>query len=276
MQTLAQIRGELERHGLSPRHRFGQNFLIDHNLLRRLVDAAELVPGSLVLEVGPGTGTLTEELLERGCRVVACEIDRGLAALLREKFAGAGGRFTLIEGDCLESKREVSKAVVGALGREAYKLVSNLPYGVGTPLLLALLTSHPACEGMTVTVQKEVGDRLVAGPSSAEYGPLGVVAGLLAEVRRVAVLPPECFWPRPEVTSVMVAIRRRERPPIERPAAFAAFVQRAFANRRKQMRGVLGREAPAAPWPEGISPSARAESLAPGQFVALYRALGGC
>src|SRR4051812_5019410 len=107
MQTLIQIRALLEERGLAPRKSLGQNFLIDQNLIRKLVDASGVGAGDLVLEVGPGTGTLTEELLERGCEVVACELDRGLAELLRERL-GANPRFTLVEGDCLASKREIA------------------------------------------------------------------------------------------------------------------------------------------------------------------------
>src|SRR5690606_14845366 len=109
------------------------------NLVVKLVDEARVGPGELVLEVGPGTGTLTEELLARGCEVVACELDRGLAALLRDRL-GANDRFTLVEGDCLGGKRHVSPAVVEALGGRPFVLVANLPYGAATPLMLALLT----------------------------------------------------------------------------------------------------------------------------------------
>src|SRR6186713_2406397 len=114
MQTLAQIRELLESRGLAPRKSLGQNFLIDHNLIRKLVDASGAAAGDLVLEVGPGTGALTEELLDRGCRVIACELDRGLAELLRERFAATAGsgRFTLIEGDCLASKRALADELV--------------------------------------------------------------------------------------------------------------------------------------------------------------------
>lgn len=273
-QTLAEIRTILESRGLSPRKRFGQNFLIDQNLVRKLVDDSGVGAGDLVLEVGPGTGTLTEELLERGCEVVACELDRGLAELLRERLGTHSG-FTLIEGDCLSHKREVSAEIVEALGTSGdrrerpFTLVANLPYGAATPLLLALLTAHPACCGMYVTIQKEVGDRLAARAGHRAYGGISVVAQTLAMVRMIARLPPECFWPRPEITSVMVAIERRDDHGINDPAAFGGFCQRAFAQRRKQLGSVLGRDIA---WPEGIEPSMRAEGLEPEQLVALWRA----
>ena len=270
-QTLAEIKTLLESRGLSPRKRFGQNFLIDHNLVRKLVDESGVGAGDLVLEVGPGTGTLTEELLERGCGVIACELDRGLTGLLGERL-GSNDRFTLIEGDCLAQKREVSAEIVGALAGRPFTLVANLPYGAATPLMLALLTGHPLCRGMYVTIQKEVGERLAARAGQIAYGGISVAAQTLATVRLIAKLPPECFWPRPEITSVMVAIERRADHGIGDPVAFGAFCQRVFAQRRKQLGSVLGRDIA---WPEGIGPSLRAEALEPGQIVMLWRATGG-
>ncbi|MFG0259192.1 MAG: 16S rRNA (adenine(1518)-N(6)/adenine(1519)-N(6))-dimethyltransferase RsmA [Phycisphaerales bacterium JB041] len=270
-QSLAEIKSLLESRGLSPRKRFGQNFLIDHNLVRKLADESGVGNGDLVLEVGPGTGTLTEELLERGCRVIACELDRGLAGLLRERL-GSNEHFTLIEGDCLAQKREVSADIVGALAGRPFTLVANLPYGAATPLMLALLTSHPECRGMYVTIQKEVGERLAAGAGHQAYGGISVAAQTLARVRPIAKLPPECFWPRPEITSVMVAIERRDGHGIGDPVGFGGFCQRVFAQRRKQLGSVLGRDFA---WPGGIEPTARAEALTPEQIVMLWRSAGG-
>lgn len=269
-QTLADIKTLLESRGLSPRKRFGQNFLIDHNLVRKLADESGVVPGDLVLEVGPGTGTLTEELLGRGCEVIACELDRGLVGLLRERLGGHAG-FTLIEGDCLAQKREVSPEIVDAIGGRRFVMVANLPYGAATPLMLALLTAHPACRGMYVTIQKEVGERLAARAGQDAYGGISVAAQTLATVRQIAKLPPECFWPRPEVTSVMIAVERLSDHGIGDPAAFGEFCQRVFAQRRKQLGSVLGRDIN---WPEGIEPIMRAEGLEPEQIVRLWRAVG--
>lgn len=268
-QSLAEIRDLLASRGLSPLKRFGQNFLVDQNLVRKLVDEAGVTPGEVVLEVGPGTGTLTEELLERGCEVVACELDRGLAALLRERLGERAG-FTLIEGDCLASKRHVSTEVVRTLGDRPFVLVANLPYGAATPLILALLTEHPACRGMFVTIQREVGERLGAGARDKAYGSISVAAQSLASVRTIARLPSECFWPRPDVASVMVAIVRRADHGIDDPVSLAAFCQRVFEKRRKQLGSVLGR---GAAWPEGVGATMRAEELAPEQIVAIWRAL---
>jgi 16S rRNA (adenine1518-N6/adenine1519-N6)-dimethyltransferase len=277
VQTLQVIKELLSSRGLSPRHSLGQNFLIDHNLIRKLVDAAGIGPGDLVLEVGPGTGALTEELLSRGAAVVACELDRGLAALLRERLADpraaltapATASFTLVEGDCLESKREVSRPLAAALGGRPFKLVANLPYGAATPLILSLLIGHPECSAMHITIQREVADRLGAAPSSKEYGPISIVAQALCTVERVANLPPECFWPRPEVTSAMVSLHRRKVPATIAAGRLAEFTQKMFSRRRKQLGSILGR---GFPFPQGIKPENRIEELSVDQVVALAAA----
>jgi 16S rRNA (adenine1518-N6/adenine1519-N6)-dimethyltransferase len=272
VQTQSQIRDLLASRGLAPRKALGQNFLVDHNLIRRLVDASGLGRGDLVLEVGPGTGTLTEELLDRGCRVVAVELDRGLAELLRERLANPeAGFLTLIEADALAGKHALNPEIEAALGGAPFRLVANLPYGVATPLLMTLLVDHPRCGSMHITIQREVADRLLAAPGTREFGPITVVAQALCRLERVATLPPECFWPRPEVSSAMVSLVRRPDPLTADPRRLAEFSQRALQQRRKQLGAVLGR---AFPFPEGVSPSQRAESLTPEKFVALARAAG--
>ncbi|MFG0326215.1 MAG: 16S rRNA (adenine(1518)-N(6)/adenine(1519)-N(6))-dimethyltransferase RsmA [Phycisphaerales bacterium JB037] len=281
MQTLAEIRGLLESHGLSPRHRLGQCFLIDRNLVAKLVDSAGVGPGEVVLEVGPGTGTLTDTLLERGARVVACELDAGLCGLLRDRLGGEE-RFTLVEGDCLARKSavnpEILEAIARAQGLESgrapgpFKLVANLPYGAATPLMIALLVEHPACVGQWVTIQREVGERLMAGPGmpgfdAKAYGPISVLAWAAAECRVIATPGPECFWPRPEVDSVMLQIRRKDHPACADLAGLARFCQRLFATRRKQLGGVLGRGLVES---AGIDPTARVEAVEPARLVELF------
>lgn len=286
MQTLAQIKEILAEHGLSPRHALGQNFLLDHNLIRKLVDASGAHEGDVILEVGPGTGTLTEELLARGCRVVACELDKGLAAMLRQRLADPqallsappSARFALVEGDCLASKSAINPELIEALTSmmgsgtttpPTFRLVANLPYGAATPLMIALLVDHPACRSMHVTIQREVADRLLAGPRSDDYGPLSVLAGTLATVQRVATLPPECFWPRPDVTSAMVSITRRDTPLTDDPRGLGEFCQMLFSKRRKQIGSTLGR---ARAFPPGIRSENRVEELSPEQIIELHRA----
>lgn len=268
-QSLSQIRELLEQRGLAPRQRLGQNFLIDQNLLRRLVAESGAAPGDLVLEVGPGTGTLTEELLALGCFVVACELDSGLAALLRDRFAAATDRFTLVEGDCLEGKHALAPALRSALGGRAFKLVANLPYNAATPLIMSLLTAHPECSALAMTIQREVADRILALPGSPDYGPLSAITAAAAESRRIAILPPECFWPRPDVTSAMVLLERRNTPLADDLAGLAAFLANIFTRRRKQLGAVLGGSFP---FPPGIARTDRAEALSVEALIELHRA----
>ena len=270
MQTLAQIRQMLDERALAPRKSLGQNFLIDQNLIGKLIDAAQVEPGETVLEVGPGTGTLTEALLDRGARVIACELDRGLAELLRDTLVPKG--LTLIEGDCLERKRSLNADLVEVLADRPFVLVANLPYACATPLMHTLLAQHPACRGMYVTIQHEVAERLAAKPNSKAgtkaYGALSVVAQALAKPAMIAKLPPACFWPRPDVTSAMIAVPRRAEPLTDDPMGLAEFAQRAFASRRKQLGATFGREGP---WPEGDDPTMRAEAHTVEQVIALHR-----
>jgi len=281
VQTLAEIRALLDERGLRPKKSLGQNFLVDHNLLTRLVDSSGVGSGDRVLEVGPGTGTLTEALLARGAHVVAIELDDQLADLLRDRL-DAHERFTLVHGDCLAGKRAVNAeamAAVGGAGDGDFRLVANLPYHAGTPLMLTLMCAHPNCVSMAVTIQREVADRMVAGPGRKAYGTLGVVAGALGSARRVAVLGPGCFWPAPGVESAMAVWERGEAvPDFGRgdAAGFGGFVGRVFEGRRKQLGSHLRRlgMTPAA-WPEGVEAGMRAEDLSVERFVALYRGVMG-
>lgn len=273
MQTLSEIRQLLAERGLKPKHRLGQNFLHDKNQITKLLDAARLRPGELVLEVGPGTGALTEGLLERGAQVVACELDRDLADLVEARL---GDRITLIRGDALAKQRQLNPTLVEALAGRPFKLVANLPYQVASPLIGALLIDHPppACVGQFVTIQREVAERLMAKPSTKEYGPLSIIVQALATVERISMLSPSCFWPQPEVTSAMVAIephRLKGRKSLSSAEArdFAAFITRLFTKRRKQLGTTFGRAR--TDWPEGVTANRRPEALSVEQLVALWR-----
>lgn len=275
MQTLAEMRAMLDACGLRPKKRFGQNFLVDQNLLVKLVDAAGVAAGDTVLEVGPGTGTLTEALLERGASVIACELDRDLCALMRDRFSGAAS-FRLVEGDCMAGKRAVSPDLLEAVGDGAFKLVANLPYAAATPLLLSLMLDHPLCSSCAVTVQREVADRFLGEPGTKAYGPLSIASSLTGVGRRVAELPPACFWPRPEVESAMVLWTRGAACADARGACDLA--QRLFTQRRKHVRAAVkslkldGLHPDALP--VGIEPQTRVEALEPEAFVRLSAAAG--
>ncbi len=273
MQTQTEIREMLTTAGLAPRRQFGQNFLIDKNLMGLLLETADLPGGQRVLEVGPGTGSLTEELLERAAKVVAVEIDRGLAELLRKRL-GARENFELIEGDVLSGKHALNPAVTQALGPAAH-MVANLPYNIATPLIAECLVaswraSHGNRQGLclferlTFTVQRELADRLTAVPGGKDYGPIGLIVQVMCHVQRLFVLSPDCFWPKPKVESAVVKITRRDRPLADDPHRFAALAHKLFHQRRKQIGTILGRDAPL---PEGVQPAMRPEQLTVEQLV---------
>lgn len=282
-QTISQIRALLAAAGCAPQKRFGQNFLIDLNLMRKLVLAAEVSPADVVLEVGPGTGSLTELLLASGAQVVAVEIDHGLQRILTLRFANEA-RFQLIGGDALESKHALNPQIAEALGQRrpaaggSVKLVANLPYQIATPIILELLIAHPSVTVLACTVQKEVGLKLVAPAGSEGYGPLAIVIDPLATVERVAVVPPSAFWPAPDVDSLMLRIVRRPAGPLEitDPRGFSQFVGRAFQQRRKTMRNFARQLGVAQPdeWLAalGFSATKRPENLTPGDWRLLHAA----
>ena len=263
MQTLGEIRSILAERGLHPKKALGQNFLHDQNQLRRLLEASAVGDSDLVLEVGPGTGTLTEALLDRGCSVVACELDRDLAAILEERL---GDRITLVRTDCLEDQRTLSVELEEALSGRTFTLVSNLPYGAASPLM-SLLASRKDCTAQHVTIQREVADRLLAVPGTKAYGSLTIFIGALASVRRIGILPPGCFWPPPKVDSAMVSIIPHQRPMVEDAADFGAFLHRLFSRCRKQLGTIIGRDAG---FPKGIEPTMRPEELSIEAMVELY------
>jgi 16S rRNA (adenine1518-N6/adenine1519-N6)-dimethyltransferase len=294
MQTLREIRRLLSEAGLRPRKHFGQSFLIDGNLLGKVVALAELTGRETVLEVGPGTGSLTEELLDRAAKVVAVEIDAGLFDLLRRRL-GDRSNLVLIFGDALASKHALSPAMLQALGPGSH-LVANLPYHVATPLLAdCLVQSWRALRGagesqcgfdrLTVTVQKEVADRLAGGCGGKAYGPVSVVTALLGRIRLGALLPASAFWPRPKVASRAVRIDfdpdRADK--LADAGSLRAVLTLAFGQRRKQIGSILRR--PAAPFSAealaealaaaAIEPTRRAERISPEQYLAFANALHG-
>lgn len=286
MQTLSQIKEYVSEQGVRPKKALGQNFLHDHNQLQKLIDASGICAGELVLEVGPGTGTLTEALLERGAEVVACELDRDMVSILERHVApSAGERLRLIRGDALASKRSLNPEVVQALDRP-FRLVANLPYQITSPLVIVLIVDHmrpPAkatssierlnpCDGIYITVQKEVAERILSGPGSKEYGPLGVIAQAFASPRLIATLPPGCFWPPPKVTSAMIAIEPSASAlVVEDRRAVADALQFIFQKRRKQLGAALGRDVA---WPEGVRPEQRPEEVEPFRLIELAQRIG--
>ena len=252
----------LQEYGLSPLHRLGQNFLHDHNILQKLVDASGVVEGDLILEIGPGTGTLTETLLERGCTVVACELDKGLTGLLRDRF---GDSIALIHWR-LPCEKALNVEVVEQLGNRKWKLIANLPYQIASPLIVDVLSHHPNCLGQFVTIQYEVAQRLMAEVDSQDWGVLSILVQRLASVSLITKVPNTCFWPQPKITSACVAIIPKDIVYTNNDI-FAKFVTSLFAKRRKQLGSILGRDFN---FPDGISPEQRPSTLTIQQLELLF------
>lgn len=259
-----------------PSKRLGQNFLVDPNLARKLVEALGVSPGETILEIGPGEGVLTERLLATGARVHAIEKDRRLADGLGQRFAGHE-RFHLHTGDALEVEPDFS------VSGPPTRLISNLPYSVTTPLLLRIVFWGLPLARIVVTVQREVARRIVAREGK-EYGRLSILLALYGKARILFDLPPHAFRPRPKVVSSALALEPdASHPAPQRGSVVERVVKAAFAERRKQMAKLLaaslglGREQVAAVLAScGISAQARAEEVSPEEFLRLASALEAC
>ncbi|WP_436526220.1 16S rRNA (adenine(1518)-N(6)/adenine(1519)-N(6))-dimethyltransferase RsmA [Actinoplanes sp. HUAS TT8] len=265
----AEIRELAARLGVAPTKKLGQNFLHDPNTIRRIVAAAGLRPDDVALEVGPGLGSLTLGLAGAVRHVHAVEIDPVLAAALPATVTAA--HLTVHPADAL-------KVTGDRFDPAPTMLVANLPYNVAVPVVLHLLAELPTLRGGLVMVQKEVADRLIAGPGSKVYGVPSVKLAWYAESRSAGKVPPAVFWPVPNVDSGLVAFTRHEPPAGAARTDVFTVVDAAFAQRRKTLRAALAGWAGGAAEAErilvraGISPQARGESLTVGQFVAIAAA----
>ena len=271
---LAALRAAVLDAGAPPRKRHGQHFLQDANLLAALVRDAGVGPQDVVLEIGPGPGLLTRHLLAAGARVRAVEIDTRIrAAAERLVEPGLWPRLQWTESDALDGPAALSPAL-RALLPGCTQVVSNLPYHVAAPLIVLLLEEPAAPDRLLCMIQAEMGQRLLAGPGTRDYGSLSVVSQLCAAGRVVRKVPPEAFWPVPRVASVVVELRRRaDRPEPAELAALHAFLALAFQARRKtlvnsvaQAAGLpVGEVAARLALPENLRRS-RAEAFGPVQL----------
>jgi 16S rRNA (adenine1518-N6/adenine1519-N6)-dimethyltransferase len=261
---LPPLREALAAHGLMAKKSFGQHFLLDLNITRKIARLADLGPGDTAIEVGPGPGGLTRALIETGAGVIAVEKDERFRPLLEELALAAGGALTLVFGDALA----IDEA---ALAGGAAHLVSNLPYNVGTPLLIKWLTGPWTPASLTLMFQKEVADRIAAAPGASAYGRLAVIAQATCEAKLVMDVPARAFTPPPKVDSAVVRLApRADRPAPERLDALQRVTAAAFGQRRKMLRASLkplGGEALARA--AGLDPQARAETIDVAGFLRL-------
>jgi len=291
-QTTAYLKKLFAQVGFTIDARRGQNFLVDLNLVDLAVRAAEIRPQDVVLEVGTGTGVLTERLSAAAARVITCEIDPRLAQLARDRLIERDN-VTLVEGDALAGKHRFAPAVLEAVAAAVaaapdgrFLLVANLPYCVATPVISNLLALARPFDAAVVTVQREMAERMTAAAGTHAYNGLSVWVGAQCRGEIVRVLPPNVFWPRPKVESAIVRLdlepERRAR--IADLHRFHDFVREVFCHRRKLLRGVLARMAAGRDKDAGrrvveevfaalsLSPEVRAEDIPPDDFVRLEQA----
>jgi 16S rRNA (adenine1518-N6/adenine1519-N6)-dimethyltransferase len=264
-------------HGLTPRRRFGQNFLVREDVAERIVEHARLDPGDVAVEIGPGAGALTVRLARRVRRLIAVELDRGLAALLRDELNGFPG-IDVVEGDFLD----VDLAALAA-AHDAAKVVvvGNIPYNITTPILERLFAQHAAVERAVLLVQREYADRLAAAAGTPQYGALTLFARYHALMEPLMRVSAAAFWPRPGVDSMLVRFFIRERPPVEVPDVALLFriIRGSFQMRRKQLMNTLeetlgfGKDTLARLCRQvGIDPERRGETLTLEEFARIARA----
>ncbi|MGR3310267.1 MAG: 16S rRNA (adenine(1518)-N(6)/adenine(1519)-N(6))-dimethyltransferase RsmA [Candidatus Brocadiales bacterium] len=285
--TKTLLRTVLSERGIRLRRRFGQNFLIDQNILQFLVNAAQICADDVILEVGTGTGALTSLLAEKAQMVFSVEIDTGLFKLASEVLQSYRN-IRLINKDILSSKNTLEPQVESELlsfkslqKKSVLKVVSNLPYSISTPLIIKLLEGALPIELMVLTLQKDIVNRLVAQPATKDYGILSIAAQLSSNINVVKKLPPEVFWPTPKVESAVVIFhvhKERFSKNISNYELFQKIVRTIFESRRKIIVNSFTRLKPPLISKEhllvilrrlGIAPSQRGETLTPEQFTRL-------
>jgi len=272
----------LQKYNFNFQKRFGQNFLIDTNVLDRIISAAEITKDDCVLEIGPGIGTMTQYLAENAREVVAVEIDKNLIPILEDTLS-AYDNVTVINDDIL--KVDIAKIVEERNGGKPIKVVANLPYYITTPIIMGLFESHVPLKSITIMVQKEVADRMQVGPGTKDYGALSLAVQYYAQPEIVANVPPNCFIPRPNVGSAVIRLTRYAEPPVEvKDEKFMfALIRASFNQRRKTLvNGLTGagdlhltkEQVTDALERMGLSPQVRGEALTLEQFAELSRELG--
>ena len=257
--------------------KFGQNFLIDAHVLEKIIAAAGVGEQDCVLEIGPGIGTLTQYLAEKARQVVAVEIDQNLIPILEETLEDYPN-VTVINGDIL--KMDIARLTRENNEGRPIKVVANLPYYITTPIIMKLFEQEVPLDNMTVMVQKEVADRMQAGPGTKDYGALSLAVQYYAKPYIAANVPPNCFIPRPNVGSAVIRLTRHEKPPVQTrdPRLMFALIRAGFNQRRKTLKNSLDNWGGLSFTKEqigqgieslGMGPSVRGEALSLEQFAAL-------
>jgi len=285
MQTKQHIRRLLNEAAVRPKSKLGQNFLIDLNLMRLLIASADIKKNDIVLEVGCGTGSLTEAIAEKAALCIAVEIDPTLAKIAAAQLADKKN-VTILNTDILETKHRTARPVINAIdaARKKYShrllLVANLPYNVASPVMLNLVTGPTTADAMFVTVQKEVADRMTANPGTKDYGTGTILLAATGELEIIRTLKPTVFWPRPKVDSAMLSyIRKKEKVArIKNMQLLTETVNLFMRHRRKMLKSCTplpaGQLAQIQNWPElfrqcSIDPAARPDQIPPGKYVEL-------
>lgn len=228
----------LQKYDFSFQKKFGQNFLIDTHVLDKIISAAHITKEDMVLEIGPGIGTMTQYLAEAAGKVIAVEIDKNLIPILSDTLSEYQN-VRIINEDVL--KLDLRKLADEENGGKAIKVVANLPYYITTPIIMGLFENHVPVESITVMVQKEVADRMQTGPGSKDYGALSLAVQYYAEPYIVANVPPNCFMPRPKVGSAVIRLTRHKEPPVEVKDEKLMFdiIRASFNQRRKTLANGL-------------------------------------
>ena len=272
----------LNRYGFSFQKKFGQTFLIDENVVEKIVRDAGVTKDDFVLEIGPGIGTMTQILCENAREVVAVEIDDKLIPILTEDTLSWYDNVTVIHEDIL--KLDIVKLANERNGGKPIKVVANLPYYITTPIIMGLFESHVPLDSITIMVQKEVADRMQVGPGTKDYGALSLAVQYYAKPQILLNVPASCFMPRPNVDSAVIQLTRYEKPPVEVADEHLMFrlIRASFNQRRKTMTNSVGnspelsvsKEQMAAALEKcGLSATVRGEALTLAQFAELANVL---
>ena len=286
-QTLSYLQKRFESARIQPQTRFGQNFLIDLNLVEMIANTAEIGPRDVILEVGTGMGSLTTLMAAKAGHVVTVEIDKYLAPLARAEFHSVKN-VTLLEQDALKSKNHLSPVVIETVQQEIakipggrLKLVANLPYNVATPIISNLLDIEPWPTRMVTTIQKELAERITAKPNTKDYSALSIWIQAQCQAEIVRIMPPSVFWPPPKVESAILDIKPQKvlRKRLKDCEQFHALVKGIFIHRRKFLRSALASAVKPGLSKQDVDEilakmnldgNARAEQLSPIQHIELF------